>query len=171
MPVNDPEQEPQETGLILPFQETKPTPSAKPTPLLPDPVTTRTRLLERAGCTEAVQAELVREALTVLREALSATKQQVITYRGEVTDIIVTPDWGTRSKASERIAEIVGIKATPQATAQPTVVVQEAESIRLVFQVGGQAIEMDAPTKPYNGQGDVIDVTPEQPTGSTENLS
>ena len=96
----------------------------------------------------------------VLTHHLTATKRTVHTFRGKVVDVTEEPDHGVRGKSAERLMSILGINASPQ-NVQPPVIVQEKESINLVFNIGGQTVSPGATgsTAPHPVE-DAIDVTP-----------
>jgi hypothetical protein len=100
------------------------------------PAETRVEILSRAGFTPEYVAEIARESIGVLVDALRATRTVVTTFRGEIITEREEVDWGVRAKAAERLAMIFGYDARPQ-NVQPPVIVQEEKPITITLNMGG----------------------------------
>ena len=132
----------------------------------PDPITTRAAILARAGFTEDVMAEITKQAVGALVDALTATKKTIHTYRGEVTGVSEEVDHGARGKAAERLLSVFGVTSSAH-NIQPPTIVNEAENTSITLYMGGVAIQMDAGTT-STPQTEPRNVTPDPDSDARE---
>lgn len=116
----------------------------------------RERLLEAAGFGEAEQVSLIRQAVAKYQEKLKAKRSQVVSYMGQVTEVVEMEDNAAQLRAADAIIELTGVKPTPDVSsgkikvavelvlpdwARPTVIDIEPSNIGL------ECIESNTPSE------------------------